>query len=483
MSETRNASVTPQAFSVKRAQVEFHNFASLGEPERAMQVYGEENNRRGGIIRNHLGFIGPMTPFLEIGANAGHTSYLLCNEFGASGFALDISADALRHGLALQDAWGLERAPIRVAGDAIHLPFRDGSLRFVMTHQTLSQFMNLDAVFAEVHRVLAPGGVFLFSEEPMRRLLSLRLYRCPYWETMKPWERRLYRWGILGYLVQDVIGAHQEESFGIRQNHRMYLNHWDALVRRYFVAQEYDLFVPERGPGERWMKRLAVRLDPYRSTWRAARLLGGTLAAVCRKAGDALPPESMDAFENLLRCPDCHAGMRRTSDDVLRCSACPYEAPGEGMVYNLLPSAERSELYPGDRADVVDFSLPGHERHLAEGWSQLEGTFGNKYRWIGSRATATLSRISPGPLRIRIRGFAPELLFAAGQPVIRVFVNGQRAGEWTLDRVGLFVLESDVPDAPEYQIEVLASPEWHAPGDARSLTVNLSMLRLVPREG
>ena len=42
-----------QTFSVKRAQVEFHNFASLGEPERAMRVYAEENRDRGGILRNH----------------------------------------------------------------------------------------------------------------------------------------------------------------------------------------------------------------------------------------------------------------------------------------------------------------------------------------------------------------------------------------------------------------------------------------------
>ena len=39
-----------------------------------------------------------MTPFLEIGSNVGHTSYMLANEFGASGFALDLSADSLRYG-------------------------------------------------------------------------------------------------------------------------------------------------------------------------------------------------------------------------------------------------------------------------------------------------------------------------------------------------------------------------------------------------
>ena len=172
-----------------------------------------------------------MTPFLEIGANAGHSSYMLANEFGAQGFALDLSADSLRHGRALMDAWHLEHAPIRVAGDAANLPFADESLRFVCAFQMLSQFMDIETVFREVHRVLQPGGVFLFAEEPLRRRLSLRLYRCPYYNTMKPWERRLHDWGLLGYLVRTSSARYQEDSFGIRQNHTMELADWDTLGR------------------------------------------------------------------------------------------------------------------------------------------------------------------------------------------------------------------------------------------------------------
>src|SRR4029077_6686956 len=137
-------------FSVKRAQIEFHNFASLGEPERNLRVYAEENTRLRTIIRRHLDFIGKMTPFLEIGANAGHSSYMLANEFAAQGFALDLSADSLRHGRVLMDAWHLEHAPIRVAGDAANLPFADESLQFVCEFQMLSQFMDIEAVFREV---------------------------------------------------------------------------------------------------------------------------------------------------------------------------------------------------------------------------------------------------------------------------------------------------------------------------------------------
>ncbi|HEY6345474.1 MAG TPA: class I SAM-dependent methyltransferase [Bryobacteraceae bacterium] len=464
-----------QSFAVKRAQVEFHNFASLGEPERNLAIYAEENVRRATVIRNHREFIGEMTPFLEIGANAGHTSYMLANEFGAAGFALDLSADSLRHGRALMNAWGLERAPRRIAGDAANLPFMDSSLRLVCAFQMLSQFMDIESVFREVARVLAPGGVFLFAEEPLRRKLSARLYRCPYYDTMKPWERKLYDWGLLGFLVRDVIGAGQEESFGIRQNHTMGLAEWDALARKYFAAREYEIFVPQRGFAERAMKFAA------RSEWRAARWLGGTLAAVCRKAGaasDPATPRSFDRFEQLLRCPDCHAALVRGEDDALECLGCGFRAVNEGEVYNLLPSLERNELYPGERGDIIDFSLPSHARQLLEGWYELEGVFGNKYRWIGARAAAKLRRVAGGPQRLRIRGHAS----AQGVPgEVRARVNGSTAGAWRLDRPGLFILEADVPETSEYLVEIEASPTWTVPTDDRVLSVNLSMIRLVGR--
>ena len=469
-----------QSLAVKRAQVEFHNFASLGEPERVFRVYAEENRRREGLIRKHLDFIGTPSPFLEIGANAGHTSYLLCNEFSADGFALDISADALRHGIALQDVWGLSRAPVRVAGDALNLPFRDGSLRLVVACQMLSQFMDIEAVFLEVKRVLAPGGVFLFAEEPVRRVLSLRLYRCPYYDTMKPWERKLADWGLLGYLVKDVIGAHQEESFGIRQNHRMGLKDWQRLVDKHFVAREFDVFVQRRGWGERIVDSIAHRLDRYGSDWVSARLLGGTLTAVCRKAGDAasVTPAPIDRFEQFFRCPDCSSDLLRDASETLRCTRCDYQAPNEGGVYNVIRSAERTELYPGDRSDVIDFSQPGHTAHLIDGWYDLEGVFGNKYRWIGERATARLAPSRPGPQVLRVRGFALD-----GHPVtIELLANGNSVGRWKLDRCGLFILEAPVPEAEECHVEIRASPAWNAPPDQRSFTVNLSMIRLVSPE-
>ena len=467
--------IDAQSFSVKRSQVEFHNFASLGDTDRVIAYYLAENVRRGAIVQAHRDFIGPITPFLEIGANAGHTSYMLANQFAGVGFALDLSADALRHGVALMDRWQLSRAPIRVAGDAVNLPFRDGSIRFVMACQMLSQFMNIESVFLEVKRVLAPGGVFLFTEEPLRRLLSLRLYRAPYQDRMKPWERKLFQWGLLGYLARDVIGAEQEESFGIRQNHQMYFSDWHRLVAKHFVEHRYQTSVPERGWGDRIVKR-AVRTDQ-----RAALLLGGSLTAVCRKAGVAPPPGGLDRFETLLRCPDCHGDLSRDSADTLSC-ACGYRAPNEGGVYNLLPAALRAELYPGDRADVIDFSLPSHTGRLGEGWYELEGDYGNKYRWMGARATAILHRVHAAPQRLRIRGFAHETQFTIGRPALEIRANGVRVAQQSLERVGLFIIEADLPEAETYNIEIAAAPEFTVPEDGRRFTVNIGMIRLVDAE-
>jgi ubiquinone/menaquinone biosynthesis C-methylase UbiE len=466
-----------QSLAVKRAEVEFHNFASLGQPERAMRVYEEENDRRLNLFLKYQSKLEPFSPFLEIGANAGHTSYLLANRFNADGFALDISADSLRHGIALMEAWNLDRAPIRLAGDALRLPFADNSLRLVCAFQMLSQFQDIEAVFLEVKRVLAPGGIFLFAEEPLRRMLTLSLWRAPYYEQMKPWERKLYDWGVLGFLVRDVIGAGQEESFGIRQNHTMTLGDWRRLLECHFTDIEYDVFLRERGPLESAVRKLAQWRDPHGSVWGAAHLLGGTLAVNARKKGEPYQPTFDQAhFESILRCPDCGSSLSRDQADTLQC-ACGYQAPHEGGVYNLLRTADKRELYPGDRDDILDMSLPHHETLLGEGWHKLEGIYGNKYRWIGPRATVRLYNVTPGPKRLRIRGFAPEDRLPFD---LRINVNGNPVGKWKIDRPGLFVLETDVDDAPGYAVEFLANPVWSPPGDDRQLSVNLSLIRLVP---
>lgn len=467
--EERESPREQQTLAVKRAQVEFHRFAALGEPEKAMAMYAGENLRRGDLLQRHLEFCGTLSPFLELGANVGHSSYMLANRFGAEGFALDISADALRQGLILKDAWGMSRDVERIAGDASNLPFADGSLQFVFAFQTLSQFQDLDALFAEVARVLAPGGVFFFSEEPMKRMLSARLFRAPYYSAMKPWERKLWDWGVLPFLVKDVIGAQQEEGFGIRQNHRFALPDWDRLIRRHFAAHEFELTIPERGWLEPAVRRWGRRIDKHRSDWVPARLLGGTLSAFCRKAGSG-------NARLALRCPSCGAGLHRTGS-AMRCDGCEFVAPNENGVYTLLPPEEREDLYPAFNGAIADFADPRHEVLLGNGWYDVEGVHGNKYRWMAGSAWLRLTRPDPGPQRLRVRGFVHE-----GLPVdVDITVNGAKLQSWKLTRPGLAVLEVDLPRAESYVVDLDATPVRRPNGEDRDLSWIVSMVRLIPR--
>jgi hypothetical protein len=254
------------------------------------------------------------------------------------------------------------------------------------------------------------------------------------------------------------------------------------MIDRHFADRRFDIVVPERGWGERAAKRLAVRLDPHRSVWRAARLLGGTLAAACKKAGEG-PAADGSPFESLLRCPDCGGALGRDTADTLVCGSCSYRAANEGGVYNLLPSADRAELYPGERPDVIDFSLPGHSDRLGDGWYDVEGSFGNKYRWMGGRASARLGRVRPGPQKLRVRGFAHERSFDQGRPVrIELFANQDRVAAQTLDRPGLFVIEAALPESPEYAIEIGVSPTFRLPDEDRTFGAIVSMIRLVPQD-
>ena len=90
----------------------------------------------------------------------------------------------------------------------------------------------------------------------------------------------------------------------------MYFSDWDRLIRKHFAAHEYELFVPDRGWGEKLVKKLGRYADAERSWKTSAKWLGGTLSAFCRKAGTS-EPRKLDRFEDFLRCPDCHSAITR----------------------------------------------------------------------------------------------------------------------------------------------------------------------------
>ena len=108
---------------------------------------------------------GPFPRALEIGAGTGYFSLNLAHA-GVIGSATctDISPGMLE--TLERNARGLDLDVETVACDAAELPFEDESFEFVFGHAVLHHLPDLDRVFAELHRVLTPGGTLFFAGEP-----------------------------------------------------------------------------------------------------------------------------------------------------------------------------------------------------------------------------------------------------------------------------------------------------------------------------
>ena len=109
---------------------------------------------------------------LDLGAGTGHATRTLKRRFPSSlTVAADIAPGMLERARG-QSRW-LRRFE-RVRADAYTLPFRDDAFDLVFSSLMLQWCDDLDAAFAEISRVLAPGGLLLFSTFGPGTLAELR---------------------------------------------------------------------------------------------------------------------------------------------------------------------------------------------------------------------------------------------------------------------------------------------------------------------
>jgi malonyl-CoA O-methyltransferase len=109
---------------------------------------------------------------LDLGAGTGHgTRALKQRHPKAVVVAVDIAPGMLEQ--ARQQSRWLRRFE-RVRADAYALPFADGAFDLVFSNLMIQWCDDLDAVFAEIARVLKPGGLLLFSTFGPGTLAELR---------------------------------------------------------------------------------------------------------------------------------------------------------------------------------------------------------------------------------------------------------------------------------------------------------------------
>lgn len=276
-----------------------------------------------------------ISPFLEIGAERGHRSYVLTNEFSAEGFALDISIDALHYGNRLAEELSLDSAPIRICGDAANLPFRSNSFPLAFCFATLHHFPDPRLVIRETIRILQDGGHFYFDEEPTRGLITMPLW-TRYGHKLSRTEQLLDRLGILGFVSE---GGGLEREYGILEN-TFPLRTWIKAMQGFCEA---ELTVN---------RTLEIRFDPFQSSLKRwlGRMVGGVTSGFCRVCKDARPVHA-DNWIARLRCPTCSNQERDSRlqrlphTQGLVCTHCGTAYPEHNGVLLLLSRDMQQKLY------------------------------------------------------------------------------------------------------------------------------------------
>lgn len=148
----------------KRSQTEI--FASFGWWDKGCflgQMTGDRCDYIQRCLEQTLGkdILQDLT-ILEVGCGGG----LICEELaqrGAHMVGVDPSSAALQAARAHAEESGLAERITYEQGYAEKLPYTDGQFRAVVCLDVLEHVQNLPATIAEVARVLAPGGVFIFD--------------------------------------------------------------------------------------------------------------------------------------------------------------------------------------------------------------------------------------------------------------------------------------------------------------------------------
>ncbi len=169
---------------------------------------------------------------LDLGAGTGFFSAALLKRYRKADIvALDVAENMLRQ---VQGRGGWFRKPRCVCADAETLPFADDSFQLIFSNLMLQWSVDLEQTFMELRRVLAPGGLLMFTTFGPDTLMELRaswekvdgfthvntfidmhdvgdsLLSTRWAEPVMDSERITVTYRQLGTLMQDLkqIGAH-----------------------------------------------------------------------------------------------------------------------------------------------------------------------------------------------------------------------------------------------------------------------------------
>ncbi|HEX7167623.1 MAG TPA: class I SAM-dependent methyltransferase [Acidimicrobiales bacterium] len=186
------------------------------------------------LAAHHLATPTPARRVLDVGTGEGQIARLAVRE----GAALVAGVDPT----AAQIAVAHERAggPVYGKAEAAHLPFPDRAFDAIVACLVFEHIDDVDAAIAEVGRVLAPGGRFLF-------FLNHPLLQTPNSGWIDDHILCEQYWRIGRYLVEDKTDEEVEKGVFIPFIHRPMSRYVNALIANGMLVTRMEEPAPPPG--------------------------------------------------------------------------------------------------------------------------------------------------------------------------------------------------------------------------------------------
>ncbi len=111
-----------------------------------------------------LAKLGPDDAVLDVGCGLGGSARHLAREFGCRVTGLDLTPEYISTAEKLTGLLGLSEQVTYRTASALYMPFEDASFDAVWSEHAQMNIPDKQGLYTEIHRVLKPGGRFLFHD-------------------------------------------------------------------------------------------------------------------------------------------------------------------------------------------------------------------------------------------------------------------------------------------------------------------------------